>query len=1056
MKIKLLLFGLLFAMAQFAIAQTHNASGVVRDANGEPVMGASVTVKGTNTRTATDANGKFTLRNLKAGDVLVVSYIGAQTQEVKSGKNLLISLKDSSTDLDEAVVVAFGKQKKAAFTGSAGIVGAESLEKRQVTNALSALNGEVSGVQITDNSGDPASEPTIRIRGFSSINAGNDPLIILDGAPYDGGINNINPSDIESVTVQKDAASNALYGARGANGVIMITTKSAKKGEGKTTVSLDAKWGANSNAARDYDVVDNAGEYYEMFYRAMRNYYINAGNSAYDAHTMANERIALPASQGGLGYVVYKVPTGEYLIGENGKLNPHATLGRQVTNNGVTYTILPDDWKDEAYRVALRQEYNLSVSSSTDKAQVYASIGYLNNEGIVYNSAYERYTARLKADWQAKSWLSLGANGSFSHSERRYVESESSTSLFYTLQSMAPIYPAFIRDADGNIMTDANGRMYDYGEGDVIGLIRPVLSQYNLLQENSLNTNKTVYNNFTLNGYVDIMPIDGLKVTVNGTITNHQSRGTYTYNPYYGFSATTYTNGAVSKDQSQTYSYNLQQLINYTRTFGLHTMSLLAGHESYKYRYDYLTGSKQNMASYFSNQNLAGAITVLDADDNVTDYNNEGWFFRGQYEYDGRIFASASFRRDASSRFHPDNRWGNFYSLGAAWVISKESWFNAPWVDNLKVKASIGQQGNDNIGDFRYTDLYQLVSNNGQAGLVYYSKGNKDITWETNTNFNLGVEFSLFKGRLSGGIDFFHRHTTDMLCFIKAPRSAGYTGQYNNVGDMNNTGVEIDLNAVIIRNAILTWSVNLNATHYKNEVTKLADELKTVSMEGHGGYVSSGNDQFTGEGLSLFTWYLKKYAGVSSDGRSMWYTKNGGTTTQYTEADYFLCGDATPDLYGGFGTKLSAYGFDLSVSFNYSLGGKAYDYNYATLMSSPYGTTTGLNFHRDLYNAWSETNTSSDIPRFVYGDQYSSAMSSRFLTSASYLSLQNINIGYTVPSRLVKKLGLSSVRIYGSADNICYWSKRQGFDPRGTFDGETSTYTYSPMKSISGGINVTF
>lgn len=1043
-------------MAQFAFAQTHNASGVVRDANGEPVMGASVTVKGTNTRTATDANGKFTLRNLKAGDILVVSYIGAQTQEVKSGKNLLISLKDNSTDLDEAVVVAFGKQKKAAFTGSAGIVGAESLEKRQVTNALSALNGEVSGVQITDNSGDPAAEPTIRIRGFSSINAGNDPLIILDGAPYDGGINNINPADIATVTVQKDAASNALYGARGANGVIMITTKSAKKGEGKTTVSLDAKWGANSNAARNYDIVDNAGEYYEMFYRAMRNYYINAGNSAYAAHTMANERIALPASQGGLGYVVYNVPTGEYLIGENGKLNPHATLGNTVTNNGVTYTLLPDNWKDAAYRTALRQEYNLSVSSSTDKAQVYASIGYLNNEGIVYNSSYERYTARLKADWQAKSWLSLGANGSFSHSERRYIESESSTSLFYTLQCLAPIYPAYIRDASGNIMTDANGRMYDYGEGDVIGLIRPVLSQENLLQENALNTNKTVYNNFTLNGYVDIMPIDGLKLTVNGTITNHQSRGTYTYNPYYGFSSTTYTNGAVSKNQSQTYSYNLQQLINYTRTFGRHTMTLLAGHESYTYRYDYLEGSRQNMASYFSNQNLAGAITVLDTDDDVTDYNNEGWFFRGQYEYDGHIFASASFRRDASSRFHPDNRWGNFYSLGAAWVISKESWFNAPWVNNLKVKASIGQQGNDNIGDFRYTDLYQLVSNNGQAGLVYYSKGNKDITWETNTNFNLGVEFSLFKGRLSGGIDFFHRHTTDMLCFIKAPRSAGYTGQYNNVGDMNNTGVEIDLNAVIIRNAILTWSVNLNATHYKNKVTKLADQLKTVSMDGHGGYVSSGNDQFTGEGLSLFTWYLKKYAGVSSDGRSMWYTRDGKATTQYTEADYFLCGDATPDLYGGFGTKLAAYGFDLSVSFNYSLGGKAYDYNYANLMSSPYGSTTGLNFHRDLYNAWSETNTSSNIPRFVYGDQYSNALSSRFLTTASYLSLQNVNLGYTVPTRLVKKFGLSSVRIYGSADNLCYWSKRKGFDPRGTFNGETSSYIYSPMKSISGGISVTF
>lgn len=1056
MKIRLTLLGLLLiAAVQFVAAQTFDVNGTVRDADGNPVIGASVATGNGKVGAMTDADGHFIIKNVKASDVLVVTYIGMETQKVKAKRNVTITMQDENTELDEVMVVAFGKQKRSSFTGSAGVVDSKTLEKRQLTNALSALNGEVAGVQMIDNSGDPASTPEIRIRGFSSISAGNDPLIILDGAPYDGGINNINPSDIESVTVLKDAASNALYGARGANGVIMITTKSAKRGAGKTTVTLDAKWGANTNAAVDYDYIDNPGEYYEMYYRAMRNYYVNSGESAYSAHVKANEKIGQASSSGGLGYVVYSVPSNEYLIGENGKLNPHATLGNRIYNNGKYYTLLPDDWTDEAFRTALRQEYNISVSSSAAKSQMYASLGYLNNEGIAYNSDYERYTARLKADWQANNWLSMGGNASFAHSKRNYITG-GSTGLFYSLRNIAPIYPVYVRDGNGNIMTDSNGRVYDYGEGDITGIVRPVSSQSNLIQENALNTNNTTYNNLTLNGYADITPLEGLKITLNGTVTSHQSRGVYTYNPFYGFSATTYTNGAVSKDQSQTYSLNFQQLVNYTKSFGLHNMTLLLGHENYRKRYDYLSGDKQNMASYFGNQNLSGAITVIDTDDSVTNYNNEGWFFRGQYDYAEKYFGSVSLRRDASSRFDPDHRWGTFYSIGGAWIISKESWFKAPWVDMLKLKASMGQQGNDDIGDFRYTDLYSLENNNGQVALIYNTKGNKEITWETNTNVNVGAEFSFWKGRLTGSVEYFYRHTTDMLCFINAPQSAGYSGQYYNVGNMDNKGFEVDLNGVILRNKNLQWSINLNATHYKNEVTKLADERKTLVMDGHAGYISSSNDQFTGEGLSLYTWYLYKYAGVNEEGQSMWYTSDGGTTTQSGDADYFLCGDALPDLYGGFGTRFSAYGFDLSVSFNYSIGGKAYDYQYATLMTNPYGSTTGFNFHRDLYNAWSETNTDSNIPRFVYNDSQAAVQSSRFLINASYLSLQNINIGYTLPSKWVRKLGLSSVRLYGSADNLCYWSKRKGFDPRGTFTGETDTNTYSPMKSISGGINIQF
>lgn len=1060
MKIRLTLLGLLLSMiVQFAAAQTTEISGIVRDTDGQPVVGAAVAVKGSKAGALTDINGKFTIKGVKAGETLVFSYIGMESKEAKAKKDMKVFMSYDANQLDEVMVVAFGKQKRSSFTGSAGIVGSKELEKRQATNALSVLNGSVAGVQMTDNSGDPTAEPTIRIRGISSISAGKDPLIIVDGAPFDGSISSINTSDIESMTVLKDAASTALYGARAANGVIMITTKSAPKGDGKTVISLDAKWGANSNAMVDYDYIDNPGEYYEMFYKAVRNYYTNSGYSAYEAHVNANNMITAKPSAGGLGYVVYNVPDGEYLIGSNGKLNPNAKLGNRIYNNGQFYTLLPNDWADEAFHTALRQEYNLSVSTTGKNSQLYASLGYLNNDGVVKSSSFERYNARLKANWQAKKWLALSGNIGFTHSTQDNIDVTSS-GIFYQIKNIAPIYPLYIRDAEGNIMTDDYGKLYDYGDGNYFGMSRTSLSGENLLQENELNTYNTVSNSVSLNGQADFTPIEGLKITLNGTVNSGQSRTTETYNPYYGYSATSYKDGGVTKSQQQNYSLNFQQLINYTKAFGKHNMGLLLAHENYKYKYDYLSATKYGMASYFGNQNLSGAITMMSMSDYYgssypNEYNNEGWLFRGQYDYDEKYFGSVSYRRDASSRFHPDNRWGDFYSIGGAWMISKEKWFNAKWVNELKLKASIGQVGNDNIGENMYQDLYDVVNSGGNVGLTLASVGNKDITWETKTSANFGLEFNLFKGRLTGSVEYFYQKTTDMLCFVNAPWEAGYSGSYYNVGDMTNKGVEFDLNAIILKGKNFTWSVNANITHYKNEVTKLYEKVKsTTSADGYAGY-SSGN-YFVAEGLPMYTFYLKKWAGVSEDGKGMWYTKDGGTTTLYSEAADLTCGTALPDAYGGFGTNLSAFGFDLSVRFNYSIGGKAYDYEYAMLMYNPTNTLLGYSMHRDLYNAWTESNTNTDVPQFVYGTDISTHYSSRFLTDASYLALQNINIGYTLPTSLVRKLGLSSVRIYAAADNICYWSKRKGFDPRGSFNGDTDISAYTPVRSISGGINVQF
>ena len=1063
MKLRFFVSLLLFLGAvTFASAQNISVKGTVIDENGEPVIGASVLVKGTLKGEITDVNGHFTLGGVKTSDKLVVSCIGMISEEVDPQPEMTIRLKTDQETLDEVLVVAFGQQTKSSFTGSAAVVKKETLEKKQLTNVFSGLQGEVAGLQMTNSSGSPTATPSLAIRGFGSINAGTSPLIIVDGAPYDGGWNNLNPNDVESITVLKDAASNALYGARGANGVIMITTKKGKAEN--ASISLDAKWGLNCRATQEYDYITDPAQYYEAYYTALYNYNVrDNGMSAYDAHVAANNLLGKPSSQGGLGYIVYAVPDGEYLVGTNGKLNPHATLGNRVYNDGKFYTLLPDDWIDEAFRKSLRQEYNLSISGGNNKLNFYGSLGYLSNEGIAYNSDFERYTARFKTDYQAKDWLKVGASLSYTHSDQNDVGD--GDNLFVMVSELAPIYPVYLRDENGKIMTDENGKVYDYGSGENGGAKRPsnLLPARNPLQANELNKSASDANITTLNGYVDITPLEGLKITVNGTVTDNEWNNLTKVQPFYGNTASTYPGGYLARTAYQTFTMNFQQIVNYTKQFGRHNVSVMVGHENYKYSYNYIWGDRENMFSYYGTDELDGAVKVVSNGSSTSRYNTEGYFSRAMYNFDEKYFLSASYRRDASSRFHPDHRWGNFYSVGGAWTINKEDWFNAAWVDMLKFKVSWGQQGNDSIGDYRYTDTYDISNIDGEVALVQASVGNPTITWETNSNFNTGLEFDIFKSKLTGSVEYFRRKTTDMLCYVYVPMSGGYGGSYDNVGDMMNRGVELDLHWNAIKTKDFNWMINLNATHFKNKILMLNEDNKGYDLEGHPGYINGY--YFYGEGLPLHTFRLKKYAGVSATGESQWYkvdetTGQTGVTTSSSDATYYNCGTSDPDLYGGFSTTLSWKGFDLSVNFSYSIGGKAIDYGYASLMSNPSNGNTGFAFHKDLLKAWSETNTESNIPRFQYAvkdvDTSSSIISDRFLTDASTLSLQTINLGYTLPKSVVSKMGISNLRVYVSGDNLYYWSKRQGFDPRGSFWGSTSTTSYSPVRTFTGGVTIQF
>lgn len=1065
-------FSLLSVLAVTTLyAQDVNVTGTVTDAEtGEPVPFASIQIKGTLTGGSSDADGKYSIL-VHEDAVLIFSSIGYQTMEIGvDGKSTLnVSLSPDTEMLDETIVVAFGTSTRESFTGSATVVNSGDIAKVQSSDVTRALEGVVAGVQMTTSSGSLGQSPSIMIRGVSSINAGNSPLYVIDGVPYSGDMNNINPNDIESMTVLKDAASNALYGARGANGVIMITTKKAKSGD--AIVNIDAKWGWNTKALQEYDYITNPAEYYEAHYSALYNYYrYGRGMSAAEAHLTANNNVAGSSSNGGLGYQVFTVPEGQAFIGTNGKVNPNATLGRRVTYGGQEYYLYPDNWVDETYTQSLRQEYNVSVSGTTGKASIFASFGYLNNKGIIDGSDMYRYSARLKADYQAKSWLKVGANAAYTkfnwnNGNSDEGSSSSTGNVFAFASAIAPIYPVYMRDGNGNIMVDDRGNIrYDYGVGANAGQVRPVMNNANPLQSLTLDKSNSEGNALNGTAYAEVNFLKDFKFTFNVGMGLDETRSTSVQNPYYGQFAS--MGGIISKNHARTYYFNMQQLLSWDRTFAdIHHVSVLLGHENYSTSSYDLGAAKSNMFS-IDNTELNGAVSDMQSASSAYDsYNNEGYFVRAQYDYAEKLFLSASYRRDASSRFHPDHRWGNFWSLGAGWLINKEPWFNASWIDMLKLKASIGSQGNDNIGNYRYLDTYTIESGAGDIAVIFNSKGNPEITWETNTNFNAGADFDFWGGRLTGTVEYFYRLTSDMLFYFYTPDSIGYSGYYDNVGDMRNSGIEVSLNGVLMQRKNFRWDAYLNFTHYTNKILRIPDDNKTAKFEGHEGYRSGTS--FYGEGLPIYTFLMPKYAGVDhSTGEPLWYrdiTNEAGevvsttTTKTYSEATDYLCGDPTPDLYGGFGTSLSFYGFDVSASFTYSIGGLTYDSGYAGLVSSPVGTSTGGNIHKDIIEqAWTPENPDSDFPRWQFGDQYTSSTSDRFLVPASYLNFQNAQIGYTFPERLTQKIKVSRLRLYVSCDNIVYWSYRKGLDPRYSFSGSTNNAVNSPVRTLSGGINITF
>ena len=998
---------------------------------------------------------------------LLISFIGLQSQEVAVKPVVKVVLKSDAEVLDEVVVTAYGTSTKGSFTGSASVMKADKIEKRQVSNVSNALAGAVAGVQILSNNGQPGESAKVRIRGVGSINAGTDPLYVVDGVPYDGDLSSINSADIESMTVLKDAASTALYGARGANGIIMITTK--KGTSGKARVNFDAKWGVNSRAVKNYDVMTSPKNYMEKAYEAIYNGYTQTNGYPADiAHVQANKTL-LSNSGGGVGYPVYTVPAGQLLIGSNGMLNPNATLG-YMTEYGNWLT--PDNWEDEMFQNKLRQEYNINVAGGNDKSTFYMAFGYLDDQGVIEGSGFTRFSGRLKGDYKVTDWLKVGANVNYINSESRYPGDQdsdhtaSSGNAFYIANNIAPIYPMYVRGEDKQIMTLTGRPVYDYGDGkSVPGYSRAFMQIANPAGDLVYNKTNYMRDVFNTNWFAELTPIKGLTVSARFGLNVDNTRLNLLNNPYMGQSAE--YNGEVVQAAMRTYGLDQQYVANYNFTLqDIHHFDITAGYDGYTYEYTELSGQGQNLYDPES-EFVSNTIDKKNATGFKQTYATEGFFGRVNYSYDDKYFGNVSYRRDASSRFSPDNRWGDFWAASVAWMITREEFMkNVTWVNMLKLKASFGQQGNDDlllpagkyIGNihleknfYPWMDQYSVMGANGIfSDGTLFAKGNKDITWETSTSYNVGLEFALFNNRLNGSAEYFARKSSDMLYNKPIAGSMGYTYIPMNVGSMTNSGFELDLSYQIFNRKNFSWDVNFNATFVKNKINELHPDLKGQLIDGSNIYE---------EGESMYRMYLVKYAGVDEETGEALYWAKDKDGKEYATANYSLAqtnkagtDNLLPKVYGGFGTSIEAYGFDASIQLSYQLGGQIYDSGYRFMMA---GKGEGQNWHKDIYNAWTPANTKTDVPRLNAQDSFTNASSDRWLISSNYLSINNITVGYTLPSNLVKKMFIEKLRVYFTADNVGLITKRKGLDPRQSYTTSTNSL-YSPIRTISGGISLTF
>ncbi|RNI26189.1 SusC/RagA family TonB-linked outer membrane protein [Rufibacter latericius] len=1070
-KTLLLSFALLLMLVTQVWAQSRTVTGRVTDAQtGEGMPGVTVQLKGSTTASPTDLNGNYSISVPNGGGTLVFTFIGFTNQEVAIGEQSSINVR-LSTDaetLQEVLVVGYGTTTQQSFTGTAKVVSGEALDRKNVSNVSQALAGEVAGVRVVNTSGQPGTVATVRIRGIGSVNGSRDPLYVVDGVPFSGSLNSINPSDIESTTVLKDAAATSIYGSRGANGVVVITTRS---GRGKKSyIEADANFGTNMAYLPRYNTIKSPEQYIALGWEGIYNQGVAVGNA--NPTNYANTRLFSSAGVRA-GYNLWNAANGAALI------DPTTRSVRE----GITRKYDPENWEDYAFQNSARKEVNLKFGGSNGGTSYYSSFGYLDDQGYSINSSFDRLSARLNVRQEISKWLTGNLNFNYARTEtNNNGQTTDSGSIFWFVDNMPSIYPLFMRDASGTLITDPifGGNQFDYGTATARGFG----GLTNAIADATYDTNRTNRNELNGNASLDFNIMEGLTFENRLGAQYYNSKYVNRGNKFYGGSAS--QGGSLFHQGTELTSYNLLNLLRYSKSFGQHSVEALAAHEATNWEQNVSTASGYALVDNYE-EDLSNAVVFNPSNSYTNEYALESYFGQINYDFNKKYFLSATIRRDGSSRFLED-KWGTFGSVGTAWLISSEDFMSSQTIlSNLKLKASYGLIGDQaGVGFYPGYDLWDIDPLNERPAFSFFGKGNAGLTWETSKMFQTGIEFGLGK-YLSGTLDYYIKNTDALIFDVRVAPSQGYATIKRNAGNLRNQGFEFDLTGHILKSKDYYLDLSVNGEIFSNEITKMpisAETGRTKAIDVQAPYGWS-------EGHSVYDFYMREWAGVDSkDGRAMWNVvyndlnnnnvvdagegignladyldknpevsegslKTTTTKTYASATQKYVGKSALPDVRGAFNLAGGFKGLELNVQFIYSLGGYAYDYTYAGLMHS--GVVGSNNWHQDITSRWQKEGDITDVPRLSNNaDANVNSLSTRFLTKANYLALNNVRLGYTIPAAITSRFGVGGLSVWVSGDNLWINTAREGFNPSTAEAGASDTYRYSPLSTVTAGLRVKF
>ena len=1010
----------LFLLVGGVLAQTKVSGTVVSQDDGQPVVGASVLVVGTSTGAVTNASGQFSLTVPAGKKTLRITYIGMEPLEVSARPNMRILLTSNNKSLDEVIVVAYGTQKKSSFTGSAMSMKEKDMSA-QKGSLVKSLEGKIAGVRVGSSIGDPGADQNILIRGIGSINGSTQPLYVIDGVPVlansDGYMSSsiksqsilatLNPNDIESMTVLKDAAAASLYGSRAANGVIIITTKKGKTG--KTNVHYDMQMGWQQIAVKSAMDRMNAEQLKEYYYEGIKNffgeYYGLTGQDAIDA-TEAEIR--------------------------DGWFHDY---------DGTTNT----DWYDQVYHTALTQDHQLSIDGGNDKTKFYAGLGYNNSQGVVKGSEFERYSGRLNLDHQVNDWLKVGLKQMISFSDTKGFRDQNdqeqgfgTTAPWSVLYSMDPTATNTL--ADGSYNNDvAFGKV-----GNPNNMFGQDTGEYAEFVKSNIMRSMT-------NAEAEVkLPYDFKARTVLGY--------DYTNNKLQEFWAPSSVNGESLQGLGQRWDFTNKTLtssttLNYAKSFGVHNVNALAGYEYENRKIQNLTASAKNYGTSKLPELSNGQ--AYDTGSSVYESILSSWLGKVDYDYDNKYYVSASFRRDGSSRLSSDNRWSNFWSVSGAWRISEEEFLKGnDLFSDLKFRVSYGTNGNLPSDMYEYMARYATSGGYGENGAFYWSaSGNKNLSWEKSQNFNIGLDWTLFN-RVSLTIEYYNKLTKDLLFSTPTSYVTGFASKMSNIGELKNSGLEFSVSSQNIKTKDFTWNTDFNLTWQKIKVNKLPN--------GDDVQYGDGNMYLLREGESMHTFYLPKWKGVNPETGlgEFWIDpedESKGVTNYYSQAGKTIVGKAVPDVLGGITNTFRYKDFDLSFMISYQFGADMFDYPGYFLTYSDGVRIGSFNVHSSVAgNYWKNPGDVVEHPKPIYGNPYrSDRFSSRTIKSTDNIRVRDITFGYNVNIPAMKKY-IDNLRVYFRSTNpFLIYCATDNVDPDVDVNGYRQVDT-PPTRQFLFGLNLSF